>query len=217
MRRAISAAEAAVLIPDGASVMFGGFMGVGTATRVVQALVERGARGLTIVGNDTARPGVGVGRLIEAGCVARAIVSHIGTNPMTQQKMIAGEIEVELVPQGTLAERIRAGGGGLGGVLTPTGVGTTVAEGKQIITVQGREFLLELPIRADFALIHAHEADYNFNLTYRLTATNFNPVMALAADCVIAEPDDVVPVGVLPPDAVRTPGILVHHLVARPG
>jgi acetate CoA/acetoacetate CoA-transferase alpha subunit len=136
---------------------------------------------------------------------------------MTQQKMIAGEIEVELVPQGTLAERIRAGGGGLGGVLTPTGVGTTVAEGKQIITVQGREFLLELPIRADFALIHAHEADYNFNLTYRLTATNFNPVMALAADCVIAEPDDVVPVGVLLPDAVRTPGILVHHLVARPG
>ena len=217
MRRAISAAEAAVLIPDGASVMFGGFMGVGTATRVVQALVERGARGLTIIGNDTARPGVGVGRLIEAGCVARAIVSHIGTNPMTQQKMIAGEIEVELVPQGTLAERIRAGGGGLGGVLTPTGVGTTVAEGKQIITVQGREFLLELPIRADFALIHAHEADYNFNLTYRLTATNFNPIMALAADCVIAEPDDVVPVGVLPPDAVRTPGILVHHLVARPG
>jgi acetate CoA/acetoacetate CoA-transferase alpha subunit len=217
MRRAISAAEAAVLIPDGASVMFGGFMGVGTATRVVQALVERGARGLTIIGNDTARPGVGVGRLIEAGRVARAIVSHIGTNPMTQQKMIAGEIEVELVPHGTLAERIRAGGGGLGGVLTPTGVGTTVAEGKQIITVQGREFLLELPIRADFALIHAHEADYNFNLTYRLTATNFNPVMALAADCVIAEPDDVVPVGVLPPDAVRTPGILVHHLVARPG
>jgi acetate CoA/acetoacetate CoA-transferase alpha subunit len=217
MRRAISAAEAAVLIPDGASVMFGGFMGVGTATRVVEALVERGARGLTIIGNDTARPGVGVGRLIEAGCVARAIVSHIGTNPMTQQKMIAGEIEVELVPQGTRAERIRAGGGGLGGVLTPTGVGTTVAEGKQIITVQGREFLLELPIRADFALIHAHEADYNFNLTYRLTATNFNPVMALAADCVIAEPDDVVPVGVLPPDAVRTPGILVHHLVARPG
>ena len=217
MRRAISAAEAAVLIPDGASVMFGGFMGVGTATRVVQALVERAARGLTIIGNDTARPGVGVGRLIEAGCVARAIVSHIGTNPMTQQKMIAGEIEVELVPQGTLAERIRAGGGGLGGVLTPTGVGTTVAEGKQIITVQGREFLLELPIRADFALIHAHEADYNFNLTYRLTATNFNPVMALAADCVIAEPDDVVPIGVLPPDTVGTPGILVDHLIARPG
>jgi acetate CoA/acetoacetate CoA-transferase alpha subunit len=214
MRHAISAAEAAPLIPDGASVVFGGFMGVGTATRVVEALVERWARGLTIIGNDAARPGIGVGRLIEAGCVARAVVSHIGTNPMTQQNMIEGEIEVELVPQGTLAERIRAGGG-LGGVLTPTGVGTTVAEGKQIITVQGREFLLELPIRADFALIHAHEADYNFNLTYRLTATNFNPVMALAADCVIAAPDEIVPVGVLPPDAIETPGILVHHLVGR--
>jgi acetate CoA/acetoacetate CoA-transferase alpha subunit len=217
MRHAISAAEAALLIPDGASVMFGGFMGVGTAIRVVRALVERGARGLTIIGNDTARPGVGIGRLIEAGCVVRAIVSHIGTNPMTQQKMIAGEIGVELVPQGTLAERIRAGGGGLGGVLTPTGVGTTVAEGKQIVMVQGREFVLELPIRADFALIHAHEADYNFNLTYRLTATNFNPVIALAADCVIAEPDEIVPVGVLPPDAIRTPGILVDHLVGREG
>ena len=118
-----------------------------------------------------------------------------GMNPITQQKMVAGEIEVELVPQGTLIERIRAGGGGLGGVLTPTGLGTSAAEGKQVITVQGREYLLELPIRADFALIHAHEADYNFNLTYRLTATNFNPIIALAADCVIAEPNEVVPVG----------------------
>jgi acetate CoA/acetoacetate CoA-transferase alpha subunit len=216
MRRAISAAEAASLIPDGASVLFGGFMGVGTPTRLVDALVARGARRLTIIGNDTARPGVGVGKLIDAGCVARAVVSHIGTNPVTQQKMIAGEIAVELVPQGTLAERIRAGGAGLGGVLTPTGVGTSVADGKQIVMVEGREFLLELPLRADFALIHAHEADYGFNLTYRLTATNFNPVIALAADVVIAEADEVVPIGVLPPDAIRTPGILVHHLVERP-
>lgn len=216
MRGAISAADAALLIPDGATVMFGGFMGVGTPMRLVEALIERKACKLTIIGNDTARPGVGVGRLIEAGCVARAVVSHIGMNPITQQKMVAGEIEVELVPQGTLIERIRAGGGGLGGVLTPTGLGTSAAESKQVITVQGREYLLELPIRADFALIHAHEADYNFNLTYRLTATNFNPIIALAADCVIAEPNEVVPVGVLPPDAVRTPGILVHHLVERP-
>lgn len=216
MRRAITAADAAALVPDGATVLFGGFMGVGTPTRVVEALVARGARGLTIIGNDTARPGVGVGLLIDAGCVARAVVSHIGTNPVTQKKMIAGEIEVELVPQGTLAERIRAGGAGLGGVLTPTGVGTVVAEGKQVIEVNGRTFLLERPIRADVALLKAHEADYNFNLTYRLTATNFNPVMALAADCVIAEPDEIVPVGVIPPDQVRTPGILVHHLVERP-
>jgi acetate CoA/acetoacetate CoA-transferase alpha subunit len=216
MRLAISAADAAMLIPDGASLMFGGFMGVGTPERIMDALVERAARDLTIIGNDTARPGLGVGKLIDAGCVACAVVSHIGTNPVTQKKMIAGEIKVELIPQGTLAERIRAGGSGLGGILTPTGVGTVVQDGKRLIEVDGVEYLLELPLRADFALLHAHEADYNCNLTYRLTATNFNPLMAFAAECVIAEPDEIVPVGVIPPDAVRTPGILVHHLVERP-
>jgi acetate CoA/acetoacetate CoA-transferase alpha subunit len=216
MRHAISAAAAAELIPDGASVMFGGFMGVGTPERIFNALVARGARGLTVIGNDTARPGVGIGKLIDAGCVARAMVSHIGTNPVTQRKMIAGEIAVDLIPQGTLAERIRAGGSGLGGILTPTGVGTVVQDGKRVIEIDGVAFLLELPLRADFALLHAREADYNCNLTYRLTATNFNPVMAFAADCVIADPDEIVPVGVIPPDAVRTPGILVDHLVERP-
>jgi acetate CoA/acetoacetate CoA-transferase alpha subunit len=216
MRKAIPAAEAAALIPDGARVMFGGFMAVGSPERLFDALVARGARDLTIIGNDTARPGLGVGKLIDAGCVARCIVSHIGTNPVTQRKMIAGEIEVELVPQGTLAERIRAAGAGLGGVLTPTGLGTVVEEGKQVVTVRGRDFLLEEPLSADFALLHAHEADYNFNLTYRLTAANFNPIMAMAAECVIAEPAEIVPVGVIPPDAVRTPGILVDHLVERP-
>jgi len=216
MRHAISSQKAAELIPDGASIMFGGFMGVGSPDRIFDALVARGARGLTVIGNDTARPGVGVGKLIDAGCVVRAIVSHIGTNPVTQKKMIAGEIDVDLTPQGTLAERIRAAGAGLGGILTPTGVGTVVAEGKQVIEVEGRQYLLELPLRADFALLHAHESDYNCNLTYRLTATNFNPVMAFAADCVIAEANEIVPVGVIPPDAVRTPGVLVHHLVERP-
>jgi acetate CoA/acetoacetate CoA-transferase alpha subunit len=216
MRAAIPPEAAAALIPDGARVMFGGFMAVGSPMRLIDALVARGARGLTIIGNDTARPGVGVGRLIDAGCVARCIVSHIGTNPVTQHKMLIGEMAVDLVPQGTLAERIRAGGAGLGGVLTPTGLGTVVEEGKRVIEVDGRRFLLELPLRADVAILNAHEADYNFNLTYRLTATNFNPVMALAADLVIAEPAEIVPVGVIPPDAVRTPGILVHHLVERP-
>jgi acetate CoA/acetoacetate CoA-transferase alpha subunit len=216
MRRAIPAAEAAALIPDGARVMFGGFMAVGSPERIIDALVARGARGLTVIGNDTARPGLGVGKLIDAGCVARAIVSHIGTNPVTQRKMMDGEIAVELVPQGTLAERIRAGGAGLGGVLTPTGVGTVVAEGKQSVRVNGAEFLLEEPLRADVAILHAHEADYNFNLTYRLTAMNFNPVIAFAADTVIAEPAEIVPVGVIPPDHVRTPGVLVDHLVERP-
>lgn len=215
-RRAITATEAAELIPDGASVLFGGFMAVGSPERIIDALVARGARGLTIIGNDTARPGHGVGKLIDAGCVARAVVSHIGTNPVTQKMMIAGEMVVELVPQGTLVERIRAGGAGLGGVLTPTGLGTVVAEGKQVIEVQGRPFLLEEPITADVAILHAHEADYNGNLTYRLTAMNFNPVIALAARCVIAEANEIVPVGVIPPDHVRTPGVLVDHLVERP-
>jgi len=215
-RRAITATQAAEQIPDGATVLFGGFMAVGSPERIIDALVARGARGLTIIGNDTARPGIGVGKLIDAGCVAKAIVSHIGTNPVTQKRMIAGEIAVELVPQGTLAERIRAGGAGLGGVLTPTGLGTVVQDGKQVIEVNGRSFLLEEAITADVAIIHAHEADYNGNLTYRLTAMNFNPVIALAARCVIAEPDEIVPVGVIPPDHVRTPGILVDHLVERP-
>jgi acetate CoA/acetoacetate CoA-transferase alpha subunit len=216
MRQAISPDEAAALVPDGASVMIGGFLGVGSPRRVIDALVARGARGLTVIGNDTGRPDLGIGKLVAAGCVARAIVSHIGTNPVTQQKMIAGEMQVDLVPQGTLAERIRAGGAGLGGVLTPTGIGTTVAEGKQVITVDGRDYLLELPLRADIALLHCYEADYYANLTYRLTAQNFNPVMAMAADLVIAEPDEIVPIGVIPPDHVRTPGILVTHLVERP-
>ncbi|WP_207538155.1 3-oxoacid CoA-transferase subunit A [Sabulicella rubraurantiaca] len=215
MRIAINAEEAAKLVPDGASVMVAGFLGVGTPERLVEALVARGARGLTVIGNDTARPGLGIGKLIDAGCVARVVASHIGTNPVTQRKMLAGEIQVDLVPQGTLAERIRAGGAGLGGVLTPTGVGTAAADGKRVIELDGREFLLEPPLRADVALLHAHEADHFFNLAYRLTATNFNPVMALAADCVIAEADEVVPIGVIPPDAVRTSGILVDYLVAR--
>jgi acetate CoA/acetoacetate CoA-transferase alpha subunit len=216
MQRAITASAAAALIRDGASIMLGGFMGVGAPERIIDALVARGARGLTVICNDTARPGLGLGKLIDAGCVVCVRASHIGTNPVTQAKMISGEIAVELVPQGTLAERIHAGGSGLGGVLTPTGVGTVVENGKLTVEVNGARFLLEPPLRADFALLRAHEADYNGNLTYRLTAANFNPLMALAADCVIAEPDEIVPVGVIPPDSVRTPGVLVDHLVERP-
>jgi len=215
MRSAIKADEAAQLIPDGASIMIGGFLAVGTPDRLVDALVARRARGLTVIANDTARPGIGIGKLIDGGCVARVVVSHIGTNPVTQRLMLDQELQVELVPQGTLAERIRAGGAGLGGVLTPTGIGTAAAEGKRVIEADGREYLLELPLRAGFALIHAHEADHYFNLTYRLTATNFNPVMAMAADCVIAEAEEVVPVGVIPPDQVRTSGVLVDYLVQR--
>ena len=170
---------------------------------------------LTIIANDTAMPGKGIGKLVSAGLVARVITSHIGLNPETQAKMIAGEIEVELVPQGTLVERIRAGGMGLGGVLTPTGLGTEVEIGKQTIEVQGQRFLVETPLKADFALIGAWQADYVGNLSYLLTAHNFNPIMALAGKVVIAEPESIVPVGVIPPDAVKTPGVLVDHLLIR--
>jgi acetate CoA/acetoacetate CoA-transferase alpha subunit len=143
------------------------------------------------------------------------IVSHIGTNPNTQRQMIAGELTVELVPQGTLAERVRAGGYGLGGILTRTGLGTAVEEGKTRIEVDGEYFLLEKPLRADFAIVHAKQADYARNLAYSLTAQNFNPLMAMAADVVIVDAEDIVPIGVIPPDSVRTPGVLVDYLLAR--
>ena len=215
MKQALRSSEAAERMPDGATVLIGGFMGVGSPHRMIDALVARGIRGLTIVANDTARPGLGIGKLITAGAVARVITSHIGLNPETQARMLAGEIEVDLVPQGTLVERIRAGGVGLGGILTATGLGTEVEEGKQVIEIEGRRCLLELPIRGDFALIAAHRADYVGNLEYTLTAHNFNPIMALAADTVIAEAEAIVPVGVIPPDAVKTPGVLVDHLLGR--
>jgi acetate CoA/acetoacetate CoA-transferase alpha subunit len=177
--------------------------------------VRQGKRDLTLIANDSARPAVAVGKLITARAVRRLVTSHIGTNPETQRQMLAGELEVELVPQGTLAERVRAGGYGLGGVLTPTGVGTVVQEGKRTVEVDGRVFLLELPLRADYALISAWRADHIGNLTYALTARNFNPVMAMAAEVVVAESKEIVPIGVIPPDDVMTPAVLVDHLVGR--
>lgn len=216
MSRKIMEVEAAIAsIPDQASLMIGGFMGVGTPMRLIDEIVRLGRSGLTVIANDTARPGVGVGKLIDARLVKKVVVSHIGTNPETQRQMLSGELEVDLVPQGTLAERIRAGGYGLGGVLTPTGVGTVVAEGKTVITVKGSDYLLEEPLRADVSLIASKQADYLGNLSYMLTARNFNPIMAMAADLVIAEPQTIVPIGVIPPDAVVTPSILVHALVAK--
>ncbi|WP_114395253.1 3-oxoacid CoA-transferase subunit A [Oleisolibacter albus] len=215
MKKVIQIAEAVARIPDGAVLMIGGFMGVGTPDGLVDALVSAGRRDLTVIANDTARPGVGIGKLIDAKLVRKVIASHIGTNPETQRQMIAGETEVELVPQGTLAERVRAGGFGLGGILTPTGVGTVVAEGKRTIEVDGVPFLLELPLRADFALVKAKRGDYLGNLDYALTARNFNPLIAMAADVVLAEAEAIVPVGVIPPDAVVTPSVVVDHLVAK--
>ena len=215
MGKTIKLADAVARIPDHASLMIGGFLGVGTPARLIDELVRQGKRGLTVIANDTARPGTGIGKLISARLVRRIVVSHIGTNPETQRQMIAGELEVELVPQGTLAERIRAAGHGLGGVLTPTGVGTTVQEGKRTLEIDGRKFLLELPLRADFALVNARRADHIGNLSYAMTARNFNPLMAMAAAVVIAESQEIVPVGVIAPDDVMTPAVLVDQLIAR--
>ncbi len=207
--------QAVAKIPDGASVMIGGFMGVGTPESLVDELLRQGKRALTVIANDTALPGVGIGKLVSANAVRKVIASHIGLNPETQKKMLAGDIEVELVPQGTLIERIRAAGFGLGGVLTATGVGTVVEEGKRKLEVDGREYLLEMPLHADFALVQAFLADYLGNLTYVLTARNFNPVIAMAATTVIVDAEHVVPVGMISPDHVMTPAPIVDYLISR--
>ena len=213
--QANTAEEAAALIPDGAVLMIGGFMGVGTPERVIDEIVRQGRRELTVIANDTALPGTGIGKLVSAGVLRKVIASHIGLNPETQKQMISGALEVELVPQGTLIERIRAAGHGLGGILTPTGVGTIVEEGKRRIEVDGRPYLLETALHADFALVQAFMADYLGNLVYALTARNFNPVIAMAGRTVVAEVEQVVPVGMISPDHVVTPAVLVDHLVAR--
>jgi acetate CoA/acetoacetate CoA-transferase alpha subunit len=207
--------QAVAMVPDGATVMVGGFMGVGTPERVIDELVRQRKRDLTVIANDTATPAVGIGKLIGAKLVKRAIVSHIGLNPETQKQMMAHEIVVDLVPQGTLVERIRAAGCGLGGILTPTGVGTVVEEGKRRLEVDGRAYLLEVALRADFALVHAFLADHLGNLAYALTARNFNPLMAMAATTVIATADHIVPVGVIAPDHVMTPAPLVDYLITN--
>jgi len=194
----ISVEYAAALIPDGASLMIGGFMGVGSPERLIDELVRQGKRDLTVIANDNAAPGRGIGKLVTAGLVAKTIASHIGLNPETQQQMLAGKMAVDLVPQGTLIERIRAGGFGLGGILTPTGVGTVVEEGKRRIDIDGKSYLLETALRADFALVNAFLADYRGNLYYALTARNFNPVIAMAADTVIVTAENIVPVGSRP-------------------
>jgi len=213
--KTISVESAVAMIPDGASLMIGGFMGVGTPERVIDELVRQRKRNLIAIANDTATPAKGIGKLVTAGLLGKVVASHIGLNPETQQGMISGKIAVDLVPQGTLIERIRAGGSGLGGVLTPTGVGTVVAEGKRTIEVSGKSYLLETALRADFALVHAFLADYTGNLAYALTARNFNPVIAMAAEVVIATADHIVPVGVIAPDHVVTPAAVVDYLVAN--
>lgn len=211
--KVISLEEAASLLQPGMTVMIGGFMGVGTPHCLVDLIIEKRISELTLITNDTWIPEEGTGRIIKEHLARKLIGSHIGTNPHTGSQMNNGELEVELVPQGTLVERIRAGGFGLGGVLTPTGLGTIVEKGKTVVDVDGKKFLLEKPLKADVALIKAYRADQWGNLVFRNATRNFNPMMATAATTVIVETEEICEIGDIDPNAVMLPGVFVNYIV----
>lgn len=211
MSKRIDISQAASMIKDGMTVMVGGFLGSGSANKIIEEIVKQGTKDLTIICNDTSFVEFGSGYLVANNCVKKVIASHIGTNPVTGQKMISGEMEVQLIPQGTLAEQIRCAGAGIGGFLTTTGLGTVVEEGKQKITLDGKEYLLEKPLRADVALIGASLCDKFGNLVYKGTSQNFNPLMATAADVVIAEVKEEVEE--IAPENVKTPYLFVDYIV----
>jgi len=212
-----SADEAVAPIKDGSVIMVGGFMACGTPENLIDALVKKGVKNLTIICNDGGFPDRGVGKLIAKGQVKKLIASHVGLNPEVARRMNtdveADKIELTLVPQGTLAERIRADGAGLGGCLTPTGVGTMVAEGKQVINIDGRDYLLEKPLHADFALIRPSKIDKMGNCVFYGTTRNFNPIMGTAADYVIAGAVEIVETGGIDPNIVHLSGIFVNTIV----
>ncbi|CAK0741531.1 acetyl-CoA:acetoacetyl-CoA transferase subunit alpha [Gammaproteobacteria bacterium] len=213
MATVVSVDEAVSLIKDGDSVMIGGFMGCGSPHQVIAALVSKGTKHLTVMCNDGARPEFGVGQLISNGQVKKLIATHIGLNPEVAKRMDTGELQVELIPQGTFAECIRCGGNGMGGFLTPTGLGTIIADGKKIIRIDGKDYLLELPLTADVALINGNKIDTKGNIWYRGATRNFNVVMATAAALVIAEADHIVELGEIEPENVATQGIFVDYIV----
>ena len=205
--------EAAALVQDGMTLMIGGFLANGTPENIIDELVRQGKKDLTLIVNDTAYPDRGCGKLIVNSQIKKLYVSHIGTNPVTGEKLNNGTLDVEFCPQGTLAERVRCGGSGLGGFLTPVGIGTIIEEGKQKLTVNGKEYLLELPLHADVAFIYADKADEMGNLIYMGTEQNFNPLMAMAADTVVAEVAQILPAGSLSPESIHTSHVLVDKLV----
>jgi acetate CoA/acetoacetate CoA-transferase alpha subunit len=213
MNKIISLDEAVEKVNDGDTVMVGGFLGVGTPEKLIDALVAKGTRDLTLICNDTAFIDRGVGKMVVAKLFKKIIVSHIGTNKETGRQMLAGETEVELVPQGTLIERIRAGGFGLGGVLTKTGLGTEVAKGKQIVQVDGEDYLLETPLRANVALLYANKVDTEGNLSFHGATRNFNVFMGSAAKISIVEAGEIIREGFIDPDHVVVPGVFVKYIV----
>jgi 3-oxoacid CoA-transferase subunit A len=218
MNKVAASADAVVaLIPDGATLMVGGFGLCGVPEDLIIALHRRGTRDLTVISNNAGVDQFGLGMLLQSRQIRKMVSSYVGENREFERQFLAGELDVELVPQGTLSERIRAGGAGIGGFYTPAGYGTIVAEGKETREIAGRHYVLELPLIADFALVKAHKGDRVGNLVYRRTARNFNPMMATAAMVTIAEVEELVDPGLLDPNAIVTPGIFVHHVVQCSG
>jgi len=213
MKKMRSLTEAMASVKDGMTIMVGGFLGVGSPDLLLEELIKNGVKDLTLIANDTSFEGQDYGELIVNKLVKKVYTSHIGTNRETGRQMNANELEVILTPQGTLAEQIRAAGAGLGAVVTPTGIGTVVEEGKQTLEIDGKRFLVEKPLKADVALIRAKKADKSGNLIYDKSARNFNPIMAMAADLVIVQADEIVESGELDPNFVMTPHIFVDFIV----
>lgn len=213
MAKFISIDEAVAMIHDGATLMCAGFLGCGGAHHIIDGLTKKGVKNLTIIANDSPPTGYSHSKLIDNKQVKKLIVSHVGMNPNVASQMNSGEMEVVLVPQGSLVEMIRAGGAGLGGVLTPTGLGTIVVQGKQVVQIDGKDYLLEKPLHADFALLSGYKVDKMGNVWYKGTTRNFAPLMAMAADTVICEAEHVVEVGEIEPENVMTSGIFVDYVV----
>lgn len=213
INKVISVKEAADMVKDGMTIMVGGFLANGSPENIIDALVVKNVKNLTLICNDTGFPDKGVGKMVVNKQFKKMIASHVGTNPETANQMNSGETEVVLTPQGTLAEKIRCGGNGLGGFYTPTGIGTEVAEGKEVKVINGKEYLFETPLRADVALLKASVVDKKGNMIFNKTMKNFNPMMATAADLVIVEADKIVEVGEINPEHVMCSGIFVDYIV----
>jgi 3-oxoacid CoA-transferase subunit A len=217
MNKVVASADEAVAdIPDGAVIMSGGFGLCGNPENLIAALHRKGTKNLTIISNNCGTTELGLGILLQARQVKKMVASYVGENKEFERQLLAGELQVELNPQGTLAERIRAGGCGLGGFFTPTGVGTEIAKGKEVRTIGGKEYVLEMPLKADFAFIRAWKADRWGNCIFRETARNFSPIMAMAARTTIVEAEKLVDVGEIDPDQVHTPSIFVRRIFQGP-
>ena len=213
MVQILTAEEAISKLKDGISIAVGGFLGCGCPELLIDEVIHQDYKNLTLIANDTGFPGKGIGKLQDKNKITRAFLSYIGTHPGTGRQIQSGELEVTLIPTGSLVEKLRAAGAGLGGVLTPTGVGTDVEKGKETLVINGKKYLLELPLKADVALLKAYRADEKGNLVYRKAARNFNEVMATAAELVIVEVDEIVKPGEIDPEIVHTPGVFVDILV----